>query len=62
MNRLPTPELPGTTPSERLDMAFRRVLTVSKAALLRVEAKEKRQREKRKPAKKRTEAGTLFST
>jgi hypothetical protein len=34
----------GGTPAERLDMAFRKVLTVPKEALLREEAKEKRQR------------------
>ena len=42
----------GGTPAERLDMAFRKVLTVPKEAILREEAKEKRQREKRR-AKKR---------
>ena len=38
----------GGTPAQRLDMAFRKVLTVPKEALLREEAKEKRQREKKK--------------
>ena len=42
----------GGTPAERLDMAFRRVLTVPKAALLKEEAREKRQREKRRTEKK----------
>jgi hypothetical protein len=41
----------GGTPAERLDMAFRKVLTVPKTALLREEAKEKRQREKRRAKK-----------
>jgi hypothetical protein len=47
--RLPPPaDLPeGGTPAERLDLAFRKVLTVPKAAILREESKEKRQREKR---------------
>ncbi len=35
----------GGTPSERLDMAFRKVLTVSKADLLKKEAKNKVERE-----------------
>jgi hypothetical protein len=43
----------GGKPAERLDMAFRKVLTVPKEAILREEAKEKRQREKRR-AKSRT--------
>ena len=41
----------GGTPAERLDVAFRRVLTVPKEALLKVEAKEKRQKERKKAAK-----------
>jgi hypothetical protein len=52
--KLPPPvSLPeGGTPSERLDMAFRKILTVPKEALLREEAKEKRHREKRRAKKK----------
>jgi len=52
--RLPTPpDLPaGGTPAERLDMAFRKILTVPKEALLKEEAKQKRQREKKRAAKK----------
>ena len=52
--RLPTPpDLPeGGTPSERLDAAFRKVLTVSKADLLKAEAKEKQVREKKREEKK----------
>jgi hypothetical protein len=42
----------GGTPWQRLDLAFRKVLTVSKEALLKEEAKEKRQRQKRRAAKK----------
>jgi hypothetical protein len=42
----------GGTPAERLDRAFRQVLTVSKADLLKCEAQEKRQREKKKAGKK----------
>jgi hypothetical protein len=52
--RRPTPiNFPeGGTPAERLDCAFRQVLTVSKADLLKAEAKEKRQREKKRAEKK----------
>lgn len=41
----------GGTPAERLDMAFRKVLTVPKADIVREEAKEKHQREKKRAAK-----------
>lgn len=48
----PPADLPlGGTPAERLDIAFRKVLTVPKEMLLRQEAKEKRQREKRRVKK-----------
>jgi hypothetical protein len=52
--RTPPPvNLPeGGTPAERLDMAFRKVLTVSKADILKAEGQEKRDRERRKRAKK----------
>ena len=52
--KLPVPpNLPeGGTSAQRLDMAFRKVLTVPKEALLREEAKQKRQREKKRAAKK----------
>ena len=52
--RLPTPpDLPnGGTPAERLDAAFRKVLTVSKADLLKAETKEKQEREKKREEKK----------
>ncbi|HEV3334111.1 MAG TPA: hypothetical protein VG096_24160 [Bryobacteraceae bacterium] len=42
---------PITGGSERLDMAFRKILTVPKEALVREEAKEKRQRQKRRGKK-----------
>ena len=51
MKPAPAPNVPGDTPSERLGNALRMVLTVSKEALLKEEAKEKRTRE-RKRAKK----------
>lgn len=52
--KLPVPpNLPeGGTPAQRLDMAFRKVLTVSKEALLKEEAKGKRQREKKRASRK----------
>jgi hypothetical protein len=42
----------GGTPAERLDMAFRKVLTVPKAAILKEEALERLQRERKRAAKK----------
>jgi len=42
----------GGTPAERLDMALRKVLTVSKADLLKAEGREKRTRERKRTAKK----------
>jgi hypothetical protein len=42
----------GGTPAERLDRAFRTVLTVPKEALLKEESKLKRQKEKRRAKKK----------
>ena len=52
--RLPPPvDMPeGHTPAERLDMAFRKVLTVPKSAILKEEAREKRQRDKKRATKK----------
>jgi hypothetical protein len=52
--RYPEPaDIPdGGTPAERLDLAFRKVLTVPKAALVKEETKEKRDREKKREAKK----------
>jgi hypothetical protein len=42
----------GGTPAERLDVAFRKVLTVSKEALLKEEAREKLRREEKRSPKK----------
>jgi hypothetical protein len=42
----------GGTPAERLDMAFRKLLTVPKEALVKAEATDKRQREKKRAVKK----------
>jgi hypothetical protein len=52
--RTPPPvNLPeGGTPAERLDMAFRKVLTVSKFELLKAEGREKRTRERKRAARK----------
>jgi hypothetical protein len=52
--KLPPPvNLPeGGTPTERLDMAFRKVLTVSKADILKAEGREKRTRERKRAARK----------
>jgi hypothetical protein len=52
MKILPSPEVPGETPWQRLDNAFRQVLTVPKEALVKEEAKEKAAREKKRAAKR----------
>ena len=52
MKPAPAPELPEGTPWERLDHAFRRVLTVPKEALLKEEAKVKRARAKKERTRK----------
>jgi len=50
----PPVQLPmGGTPAQRLDLAFRKVLTVSKDELLKEESKLQQQREKRRAKKKR---------
>jgi hypothetical protein len=51
MKPAPAPQLPEGTPWERLDRAFRTVITVPKEALLREERKLK-QRRRKKRAKK----------
>ncbi len=48
----PAPNVPGETPSERLSNALRTVLRVSKADLLKKEARLKRAKEKRRAVKK----------
>jgi hypothetical protein len=54
--KLPPPvAIGGSTPSERLDLALRKVLTVSKEDLLKEELRLKRQHEKRRGKKKRQE-------
>lgn len=52
--RLPAPpDIPeGGTPAERLDVAFRKVLTVPKEALVKEEKHEKQERENQRAAKK----------
>lgn len=52
MKPLPAPQVPGDTQAERFDNAVRTVLTVSKASLLKAEAKWKKAQAKRKAAKK----------
>ncbi len=49
----------GGTPTERLDMAFRKVLTVPKSALLEREAAEKRAKELSKRTKPLASAPSL---
>ena len=45
------PQGPAGTPSERLDYAFRNVLTVPKEKLLKEEARQKRLNQKKKAKK-----------
>ena len=52
MKPLPAPPVPGNTEAERFDNAVRKMFSVSKDALLKEEAKQKRTREPAKPAKK----------
>jgi hypothetical protein len=48
----PPPKVPGSTEAERMDAAVRKMFTVSKEAVLKQEAKEKAEREKKRAAKK----------
>jgi hypothetical protein len=48
MKPLPAPHVPGKTEFQRFDNAMRRVLTVSKEELLKREAEEKKQSERKK--------------
>jgi len=51
VEKKPPPDLPEGTPWEKLDRAFRTVITVPKAALLKEEARLKRLRKKRRVKK-----------
>ncbi len=48
MKPLPAPDVPGRTEFERFDNALRQILTVSKEDLLKMEAREKRKKERKK--------------
>ncbi|HXP83778.1 MAG TPA: hypothetical protein VN841_03625 [Bryobacteraceae bacterium] len=48
----PAPNVPGSTDAERMSNALRMVLTVSKAELLKKEARLKRANDKKRAAKK----------
>lgn len=48
----PAPNVPGKTEAERMSNALRMVLTVSKADLLKKEARLKRASQKKRAAKK----------
>jgi len=53
MRPLPAaPNVPGDTPAERLSNALHRVLKVSKADLLKEEARQRRSSEKKRAKKK----------
>jgi len=51
MKPLPAPDVPANTPSERLSNGLRMVLTVSKADLLKKEARLRRASEKKRAKK-----------
>jgi len=51
MKPLPAPHVPGNTEAERMSNALTKVLSVSKADLLKEEAKWKRTRERNKRTK-----------
>jgi hypothetical protein len=48
MKPLPPPDVPGSTPWEKMDNAMKMILKVPKEAVLKQEAKEKRRRERKK--------------
>jgi hypothetical protein len=52
MKPLPAPDIPGRTPWERMDNALRTILKVPKEVILKEEAKEKRQKERKKTNKR----------
>jgi hypothetical protein len=51
MKPSPAPDVPGNTEAERMSNALRHVLTVSKADLLKKEAKVKRSNDKKRAKK-----------
>ena len=51
MKPSPPPNVPGNTEAERMDNAVCKIFTVSKDAVLKHEAKEKREREGKRAKK-----------
>jgi hypothetical protein len=51
MKPLPLPDIPGSTPAERMSNALRTVLKVPKETILRAEAREQRKRERKRERK-----------
>jgi hypothetical protein len=51
MKPLPPPNVPGDTEAEKFDNAVRKIFTVSKEDLLKVEAKLKRARDQKRAKK-----------
>ena len=51
MNPAPAPNVPGSTPWERLDNAVRTVFSVPKEALLKEEKRLKKRRDKKRAKK-----------
>lgn len=52
MKPLPPPDVPGNTEWERFDNAVRAVFSVPKEAVLKEEARQKKQRAKKRAKKK----------
>jgi len=57
MNRIPKSDWPPVKTPPRRDNALRQILTVSKEDLLKMEAREKRKKERKKESKQRCRVG-----
>jgi hypothetical protein len=53
MKPAPAPHVPGSTDAERMDNAVRKMFSVPKGAILKVEEQEKQEREKNRSAKRK---------
>ena len=53
MRPLPAPHVPGKSEFERFDVAMRQVFTVSKDDILKKEAREKRERKRKRGGAKK---------
>ena len=55
MKSLPTPDVPGNTPWEKMDNAVRKIFSVSKDAFVKDETKRKRRRAKKRASQAKSE-------